>query len=74
MTMAYIRKTYGVPVSQGQSVRLRKWPELPAMTVTSATHYVRARDPDGMVRQYHPLDLEYKVGWDWVTSEWEGER
>lgn len=58
MSMAYIRKTYGVPVARGRRVEVRKSNgALFYGRITRATHYVFIRlEGERHARPYHPTD------------------
>ena len=58
MSMAYVRKTYGVPAARGRRVEVRKSNGAVFRgTITRCTHYVFIRlDGERHARPYHPTD------------------
>lgn len=55
MSMAYIRKYYGVPAKRGGRVEVTNATGVRRGTIASATHYVFIRiDGDRVALPYHP--------------------
>ena len=57
MSLAYVRKTYRVPVARGRRVEVQRAGEVIGGTITRCTHYVFIRlDDMKHARPYHPTD------------------
>ena len=70
MSMDYVRKTYGVPISRHQLVRRLTGPCKGATyRVYSCSQYVHVRDAKGNRLRFHPLDLEYKTTNGWIEGK-----
>jgi aminoglycoside phosphotransferase (APT) family kinase protein len=64
MTMAYIRKTYGVPAKRGVRVRVKTQDGWSSATITCAKGQYLVVRPDAWPNarpKFHPDDVDFEV-------------